>query len=67
MNFEVDSTEYIQHSSLKSKRQKNWLSTPGSTKRVTFQKKLKTPSRLGLNLSLTKVKSDKLDRTNKVP
>ena len=61
MNFEANSSKYTQHSSLKSKRQKHWLSTPGSTKRVTFQKALKTPSKLGFNSSLTMAKTDKLD------
>ena len=37
MNFEVNSSEYTQWSILKSTRQKNWLLTPSSTKRVTFQ------------------------------
>ena len=37
MNFKVNSFEYNQQSILKSTRQKNWLSIPGSTKQVTFQ------------------------------
>ena len=37
MIHKVNSFEYTQRSVLKSTRQKNWSSIPGSTKRVTFQ------------------------------
>ena len=60
MNFEVNSSEYTQRSVLKSKRQKNWLSTPGSTKRVTFQ--FEIPKITGKKQTVvTMVKSNKLD------
>ena len=67
MNFEVNSSEYTQRSILKSKRQKNCLSTPGSTKRFTFHfRKRKPPQVRKPKDELTMVKSDKLASNKRI-
>ena len=61
MNFEVNSSKYIQCSIFKSKSQKNWQSTPGSTKQFTFQFNVqKKPKVRKPRDELTMVKADKL-------